>query len=98
MCGNCKGCEGKKGCMMHVITKILVIVGGLNWGLIGLGMFLGKGSAWNLVSMIFGSMPVVEAVVYVLVGIAAVLMIFGCKCKTCAVPADAAPATPNPTV
>ncbi len=68
---------------MHLIIKILVIVGGINWGLIGLGMLLGK--TWNLVNLILGSMPVIEAIVYLLVGVAAVLMIFGCKCKKCAV-------------
>lgn len=72
---NCK-------CVPAMIAKILVIVGGINWGLIGLGMLMGN-SGWNLVGMIFGSMPMVEAIVYLLVGISAIVMIFGCKCKKC---------------
>lgn len=78
-------CEGKCGCgcVPMMICKILVIVGGLNWGLVGVGMLMNKMMAWNLVNMIFGSMPMVEAIVYVLVGLAALMMIFGCKCKKC---------------
>jgi uncharacterized protein len=68
---------------MHWIVKVLVIIGGLNWGLIGLGMLLGSAGGWNVVNMIFGSMPTVEAIVYVLVGVAAVMKIFGCKCGKC---------------
>jgi uncharacterized membrane protein YuzA (DUF378 family) len=68
----------KKNCACKIIAKILVIIGGLNWGLVGVGMFFGKN--WNLVNAILGGMPTVEAIVYVLVGIAALVMIF-CKCK-----------------
>jgi len=64
-----------------MIAKVLVIIGGINWGLVGVGMLLG--SDWNLVHAILGSWPAVEAVVYVLVGVAAVAKIFGCRCKTC---------------
>ena len=73
----------KGGCTMAMIAKILVIVGGINWGLVGLGMLLGNMDGWNVVNMILGSIPVLEAVVYVLVGISAVMMIFGCKCSKC---------------
>jgi uncharacterized protein len=79
----------KKGCISKKIAKVLVVIGGLNWGLVGLGMLLNKD--WNLVGAIFGSMPSLEAVIYLLVGISAVLIMIGCKCKkcpggTCAVP------------
>ena len=84
MCGNCKDGVCKGGCMMSKIAKILVIVGGVNWGLVGLGMLLGKGDAWNVVHMIFGSMATLEGIIYVLVGVAAVMKIFGCKCHKCA--------------
>ena len=69
---------------MYWITKVLVIIGGINWGLVGLGMLLGSVSNWNVVNMILGSVPTVEGIVYVLVGIAAIMVIFGCKCSTCA--------------
>jgi uncharacterized protein len=82
MCGNCKGGMCKGGCTMGMIAKILVIIGGVNWGLVGIGMFFG-GSNWNVVNLILGSMPILEAVVYILVGISAVVMIFGCRCGKC---------------
>ncbi|MEI6316732.1 MAG: DUF378 domain-containing protein [bacterium] len=71
----------KGACVLHKIANVLVIVGGLNWGLVGLGMFMG--SNWNLVNMIFGSMPTIEAIVYILVGVSAVLAIFGGSCSKC---------------
>lgn len=79
-------CDSKCGsgkCTPALIGKILLIVGGVNWGLVGVGMLLGKGMEWNVVNMLLGSWPMVEAVVYVLVGVAAVMKIFGCKCGTC---------------
>ena len=55
---------------MHLITWILIIVGALNWGLVGLGGFMG--GDWNVVGLLFGSMPTLEWLVYVLVGLSAV--------------------------
>ena len=71
------------GCIPALIGKVLLIVGGLNWGLVGVGMLMGKAGAWNLVNILLGSWPTVEAIVYVLVGLAALLKIFGCRCKKC---------------
>lgn len=51
------------------IALILVIIGGLNWGLIGL-------SDYNLVDAIFGTASVGSAIVYVLVGLAALYSIY----------------------
>lgn len=45
------------------ISKWLVVVGAVNWGLIGLFNF-------NLVSSLFGGWPMVERAVYILIGIA----------------------------
>lgn len=66
-----------------MIAKILVIIGGINWGLIGLGMLFGSAANWNVVNMLLGSIPWLEGLVYLLVGIAAVIKIFSCKCKKC---------------
>lgn len=80
MCmGNCK-CSG---CSMSMIAKILVIVGGLNWGLVGASMLFANGSNWNIVNLLLGTWPTVEGIVYLVVGISAVMMIFGCKCAKC---------------
>ncbi len=49
-------------------SKVLLIIGGLNWGLVGLGGFLG--SNLNVVNLLLGAWPTVEWVVYILVGLA----------------------------
>ncbi len=79
----CKAHGGWCGCAVSIVTKVLLIVGGLNWGLVGVAMLMDKAESWNVVSMLLGSMPTVEAVVYVLVGVAALVSIFGCKCRKC---------------
>ena len=68
---------------MHMVAWILVMVGGLNWLLIGLGNF--AGADWNVVKMVLGSWPQVESLVYVLVGLSAVYEIVKHKglCKAC---------------
>jgi len=50
------------------LALILVIVGGLNWGLVGLFNF-------NLVSAIFGEMSALSRIIYTLVGLAAICML-----------------------
>ena len=55
------------------ISLVLVVVGALNWGLIGLGTFFDGGVAietWNLVNILLGWSPLLEAIVYLLVGLA----------------------------
>ncbi len=86
---------GHKGCSVSLITKILVVIGGLNWGLVGVGMLMSKDL--NVVHMLLGSWPTVEAIVYVVVGVAAVAKIFHCKCKKCmaACASCGAPASAN---
>lgn len=72
------------GCVPAMIGKVLVIVGGINWGILGAAMLMNKTlEEGNVLHKIFGSMPTVEAVIYILVGLSAVMMIFGCRCKKC---------------
>lgn len=68
---------------LHMVTFLLTIIGGLNWGLVGLGGLLG--SDWNLVHMILGGMPMLEALVYLLVGLSAIWLLVGHKkeCRMC---------------
>ncbi|MFH0808532.1 MAG: DUF378 domain-containing protein [archaeon] len=47
------------------VTIILVIVGAINWGLVGLVNF-------NLVDLIFGAVPWLMNTVYVLVGLSGI--------------------------
>ncbi len=55
------------------IAFILVIIGGLNWGLVGLGLWMS--ADWNVVNIVLGTWPMVEALVYVLVGLSAIYML-----------------------
>lgn len=50
---------------------LLVIVGGLNWGLVGLFDF-------DLVTYIFGAMSAISRAVYIIVGLAALYLLFLC--------------------
>ena len=70
----------------HVVSYILLFIGGINWGLVGIGALAGGDmNSWNVVHMILASWPTVEALVYVLVGIAAVYLAATHKsyCKNC---------------
>ena len=62
-------------CTVCTIAIVLILIGALNWGLVGLGWLVG-GSDWNVVHMILGRWMQVEAIVYVLVGIAGLYKIF----------------------
>ncbi|MES2014422.1 MAG: DUF378 domain-containing protein [Patescibacteria group bacterium] len=68
---------------LHIVSFLLLVVGGLNWGLMGLGGFMG--SDWNVVHMILGAWPQVEWVVYILVGLSALFLMLDHKrsCKMC---------------
>lgn len=52
---------------LNAIALVLVIIGGLNWGLVGLFNF-------DLVAAILGNMSILSRVVYSLVGLGAVLV------------------------
>ena len=59
---------------LHIIAFVLVIVGGLNWGLTAIG--------YNVVDMIFGMGSTLSQIVYILVGLSAIYLAVGHK-KTC---------------
>jgi len=48
--------------IIDTIALILIIIGAINWGLIGLFKF-------NLVDTIFGTMSILSRIIYTLVGI-----------------------------
>lgn len=64
---------------LHMLAFILVVVGALNWGLVGLMNF-------NLVDLLFSSMPGIVRVLYILVGASAVYLAATHMndCKMCA--------------
>ncbi|NNM43010.1 MAG: DUF378 domain-containing protein [Chlamydiae bacterium] len=63
---------------LDLIVIILLIIGGLNWGLVGLFNF-------NLVDTLFGFMSPVSRVIYTVVGLGAAyrLLAWNAICKRC---------------
>lgn len=51
------------------IALVLVIIGAINWGLIGI-------FGWNLIMAIFGSVVWLESLIYILVGLSGLWMIY----------------------
>ncbi len=49
---------------LDVLTAVLLVVGGLNWGLVGVAQF-------DLVAALFGAMSPLSRTVYLLVGVSA---------------------------
>lgn len=82
----------KKYSVLGWICFILVVIGGINWGLVGIFGF-------NLVAFLFGAWPIVERIIYVLVGVAAVILIFfvGKCCRKCNSCSCKSGVPPNPT-
>ena len=62
---------------LHIVSFILVIVGGLNWLLFAFG--------WNLVSAVFGAGTPVSMAIYIIIGLAAIeeAVMHGKNCKAC---------------
>ncbi len=68
---------------MCLVLMLLVIVGAINWGLVGLGGLIGNPNL-NLVHLLLGNWPMVENIVYLLVGVAGVgLGVVTCTMKDC---------------
>ncbi len=68
---------GKKG--LHMLAFLLLVVGGLNWLLVGVWQ-------WDLVASLLGGMAsTASRVVYVLVGLSALYLLLTHKgdCKLC---------------
>ncbi len=54
--------------IINLIAYILVIIGGINWFIIGV-------SGFDLVAGIFGTLSVVSRIIYILVGLSALWLI-----------------------
>lgn len=54
--------------IVDIIVAVLLVIGGLNWGLVGAFDF-------NLVATLFGDMSVLSRVIYILVGLSAIYQI-----------------------
>ena len=68
---------------LHTITWILLIIGGLNWLLVGL-------VCWDVGHLFGGMGATVSRIIYVLVGLSALIEIFSHKkrCKDCMAPSQ----------
>jgi uncharacterized protein len=53
---------------LNVIAMVLLIIGGLNWGLVGLANY-------NAIERIFYAAPVIAKIIYILAGLAAIYAI-----------------------
>ena len=76
---------------LHIIAFILLVIGGLNWLVLGL-------SGWDIGMLFGGQGAIISRVIYVLVGLAAVYSIVMHKreCKVCSGSnAASAPAMPS---
>ena len=64
--------------MLHMVAFLLLIIGGLNWGLVGLFHL-------DLVMSLFGSVPIFVQLIYILVGLSAVYLLFTHQgdCRVC---------------
>ncbi|OGJ22093.1 MAG: hypothetical protein A2804_02480 [Candidatus Pacebacteria bacterium RIFCSPHIGHO2_01_FULL_46_10] len=64
--------------LLHIVAFLLVVIGAINWGLVGLANY-------NLVEMLFGSVSGLVQLVYVLVGASGVVLLVTHKgdCKIC---------------
>jgi len=79
---------------LHCVTYILIVVGGLNWLLVAL-------FKWDIGQIFGGQEAVVSRIIYLLVGVSAVLEVATHKtlCKQCeTTPAPAQPEPPKPAM
>lgn len=49
---------------LYKTALVLAAIGAINWGLTALG--------WNVVNLLLGSIPVLEQIVYILVGLSGI--------------------------
>ena len=70
----------------HKITWLLLIIGGLNWLLVGV-------LSWDIGALFGGQGEMIPRIIYILVGLSAIYELFSHKktCADCTVKAPAAP-------
>lgn len=54
--------------ILKIISYIFVIIGALNWGLVGLFNF-------DLVALLFGEMTLLARIIYIIVGVSAIIFL-----------------------
>ncbi|MBP3846748.1 DUF378 domain-containing protein [bacterium] len=53
---------------LRIISYILVLIGAINWGLVGMMNF-------DFVALLFGEMTVLSRIIYSIIGIAAIILL-----------------------
>ncbi|MFA6364831.1 MAG: DUF378 domain-containing protein [Candidatus Paceibacterota bacterium] len=66
---------------LHGISFTLLVIGGLNWLAVGL-------AGWDIGEIFGGQANIISRIIYVLVGVSALVILFGHKkdCKMCTAP------------
>lgn len=59
--------------VLNIVAWVLLVVGGLNWGLVGALDF-------DLVATVFGAGSVLSRILYILIGLSAIYSVYECKC------------------
>ncbi len=69
---------GNHACLLYKIVSALVIIGAINWGLVGFFSF-------NLVDYIFGAGSILSHIIYSVVGISGLVLLAGyfTGCSSC---------------
>jgi uncharacterized membrane protein YuzA (DUF378 family) len=76
---------------LHTVTFILLIIGGLNWLLVGV-------IGWDVGQVFGGQAAIISRIIYILVGLSAVYEIVSHKknCKECMTKGPGAPSSMPP--
>ena len=75
--------------VLHIVTFLLLVIGGINWLLVGL-------TGWDIGVLFGGQNALIARIIYILVGLAAIVEIATHKqnCKTCGGTKKAIPTEP----
>jgi uncharacterized membrane protein YuzA (DUF378 family) len=75
---------------LHRVTFLLLVIGGLNWLLLGL-------FGWEIGNLLGGNGAIVSRIIYILVGLSAIYEIATHRgnCKMCGSKSQPAPAAPQ---
>ena len=55
---------------LDIVVTVLLVIGGLNWGILGIFGF-------NVIGTVFTAVPVISRIIYAVVGLSALYEIFG---------------------
>ena len=82
-----------QGSKLHMVTYVLLMIGGLNWLLVGL-------FGWDIGALFGGTDAYISRIIYILVGLSALYEMFNHKhiCKECEGMVKSGPTAPTMSV